>query len=92
MARSAVALALSAVSHSPIASRASMQFATSTVVSIPDALQQQVAQSLREFRAVLVRRGKKLFGEEWIALRAGGDRLRQRRRQRIAGVSDEQRR
>jgi hypothetical protein len=35
MARSAAVLRLSALAHSPVATRASMVFATSTVLSIP---------------------------------------------------------
>jgi hypothetical protein len=60
------------------------------VVEAGDALQQQVAQRLRELCALLACRGEKLFGEEGVTLRAGGDRVGHGRGQRSAGVSREQ--
>jgi hypothetical protein len=62
------------------------------VVEAGGALQQQVAQRLRELRALPARRGEKLFGEERIALRAGDDRVGHGRGQRGAAVGREQRR
>ena len=55
------------------------------------ALQQQVAQATREL-AVLVGGSEELLGEERVAFRAGGDRVRQRRWRCGARVSCEQRR
>ena len=57
-----------------------------------DALQQQVAQAARELAALVAGGGEELLGEERVALRAGDDRVRQRRRQRGVGASREQRR
>ena len=72
--------------------RGQAQHALRLMVEAGDALQQQVAQSLREPRALLARHSEKLLSVEGVALGTGGDLLRQRRGQGTAGMSRDQRR
>ena len=72
--------------------RGQAQHGLRRVIEAGDALQQQVAQCLRQLNALPARRGEKLFGKEGVALRAGGDRFCHGRGQRSAGAGREQRR
>ena len=67
------------------------QHALRPAVEARHASQQQLAQPARELAALVARRGEELLGEERVALRAGDDRVDQRRR-RGAGASLDQRR
>ena len=66
--------------------RGQAQHVLRRVIEAGDALQQQVAQCLRELHTLPARRGEKLFGEEGVALGAGGDRVCHCRGQRRTGV------
>ena len=59
------------------------------LVKAGGALQEEIAQAPRELAAAIARGGQEFLGEEGVALRAGGDRVRHGRRQGSAGVSRE---
>jgi hypothetical protein len=71
--------------------RGQAQQAPRPVVEPGHALEQQVAQATRERTAPLAAGVEQLLGEEGVALGAGDDRRRERRRQRRVGVRLQQR-
>ena len=67
------------------------QHALRRLVETDDALQEEVAQAAGKLPAPVACGGEELLGEERVALRAGHDRVRHRRRQGSVGVTREER-